>query len=246
MAHPSTYGAAAAAAAAAGFTRQWYMDPQNYSGSTVVIRTGSTYTDDSGVAWNTSGGSVAGQANASTLDVEDSTGLHIVCASGTVTVERPLADLVSDFAYGDHMLMLMEVTITAMTVNASRMPLYYRNAADSYRHRIANERDGGVNKIRSQRRDASSNTTTDEDTQYRVVIGVEWAGDWSRLWKADAFPTSDPLTDDLTLVTPQSWTRTSATSEFLNASTDEVGFFVTAADATNVDVLVKHWAIYRK
>ena len=76
---PVYYGGPAGGGSAS-WVRQWYMDPQN-DGTAVDIKSGSTYTDDSGETWSTGGGEVTGDSNASVLGVIANTALRVTTSA---------------------------------------------------------------------------------------------------------------------------------------------------------------------
>lgn len=242
---PSGAPAAASASAALQWVRKWYMDPQNH-GSSVDIKGGATYTDDSGIAWKTSDGSVTGDSNASVLGVVANTALRVTTSTstGNITLQRPLSELISDYAVTDRILLLMHMTAPTLPSTNDRAGFMWRSADDNWRHRIVNENTSGGN-TRAQRRNSGSNSESNRRNAVSAVLGVEVWNHSSRLYYADTFPTSDPLTDDLTYTCASAFNIAPSTADPLNASTDELQMLVRRIGGTNFTIDILHAAAYR-
>jgi len=242
---PVYYGGPAGGGSAS-WVRQWYMDPQN-DGTAVDIKGGSTYTDDSGETWSTGGGEVTGDSNASVLGVIANTALRVTtsASSGNVVVARPIVDVIPDYAITDRMLMVLEFTSAPTLPNTNdRCALMWRDTADNYRHRIANDNTSGGN-VRAQRRNNGSNVESNRLNNTEEVLAIEWWNLSSRLYYASAFPSSDPLTDDLTYTCDSSFSITPQQAVPHAAATDEFGFLVRRNGAADFTIDIAHWALYR-
>lgn len=235
-----------AAPASTRWVRKWHMDPQN-DATAVDIAGGGTYTDDSGLEWSTGGGQVTGVSGSVAVDIVANTSLRFTTDNNTTNIvwARAISDAVSDYTTYDRMLFVVEFT-SAPTLPGTndRAGAFWRNAADNYRHRISNENIGGGN-IYCQRRQNGSNSESNRLNNTEEVIAVEWQRSAGTFYYASAFPSSDPLTDDLTPCAISSFSLSPADSHPGADGTDEFGLVVRRNGGSNFTIDIAHMALYR-
>lgn len=239
-------GQSATGAPSMTWVRKWYMDPQN-DGTAVDIKGGGTYTDDSGITWQTSDGTVSGDANASAIDIVANTGLRITTsAAGNIFLARAIDDLIGgDFALTDRLLFVMHTASVALPENDCRHGHMFRTADDNWRHRIVNELDAGTQKTFGQRLNNGTGVDTNLRNAESVVTAIEMWGYTALFWYGDAYPTSDPLTDDLTNFRQSSFNLPPSSGSPTTPATDEWALLVRRNGSTDFTLDVLHAAIYR-